>query len=82
MEKKKELCIEVDGILYERIPVKTHVIKYGDDIVEVVDSYTKDLLIDGDYVFISEKCVACTQNRAIPLKDIKQIGRASCRERV
>lgn len=71
MEKKKELCIEVDGILYERIPVKTHVIKYGDDIVEVVDSYTKDLLIDGDYVFISEKCVACTQNRAIPLKNIK-----------
>lgn len=71
MDKKKELYIEVDGILYERIPVKTHVIKYGDDIVEVVDSYTKDLLIDGDYVFISEKCVACTQNRAIPLKDIK-----------
>ena len=70
-DKEKELVIEVDGIKYERIPVKTHVVKYGDDIVEVVKKYTMDKLIDGDFVFISEKCVACTQNRAIPLSEIK-----------
>lgn len=68
--KIKNEIITVEGINYKRIPVKTHVVKYGDDIVEVVDQYTSPLLEDGDYVFISEKCVACTQNRAIPLKDI------------
>ena len=67
----KDRYIVVDGISYARIPVKTHVIKYGDDIVEVADRYTKDVLQDGDWVFISEKSVACTQkDRAIPLKDI------------
>lgn len=70
MNKKKERFIEVDGVSYERIPVKTHVVTNQDDIVEVVDKYTKPFLEDGDYIFISEKCVACTQNRAIPLEDI------------
>ncbi len=70
MNKKKERFIEVDGVRYERIPVKTHVVGNDDDIVEVVDRYTKPLLEDGDYIFISEKCVACTQNRAIPLDQI------------
>ena len=71
-DEVKDLYIEVDGAKYARIPVKTHVIKYGDDIVEVVDRYTKDKLQAGDWVFVSEKSVACTQkDRAIPLKDIK-----------
>lgn len=69
-DSKKELIINVDGIDYERIPVKTHVVKYGDDIIEVVKKYTDGLLKSGDMIFISEKCVACTQNRAIPLSEI------------
>ncbi|MGN1054041.1 MAG: coenzyme F420-0:L-glutamate ligase [Erysipelotrichaceae bacterium] len=69
-DSKKELIINVDGTDYERIPVKTHVVKYGDDIIEVVKKYTDGLLKSGDMVFISEKCVACTQNRAIPLNEI------------
>lgn len=69
-DSKKELIINVDGTDYERIPVKTHVVKYGDDIIEVVRKYTDGLLKSGDMVFISEKCVACTQNRAIPLNEI------------
>ena len=67
----KKAIIEVDGEQYERIPVKTHVVTKEDNIVDVVKRYTKDLTQDGDIIFISEKCVACTQNRAIPLKDIK-----------
>lgn len=69
-DPKKELVINVDGIDYERIPVKTHVVKYGDNIIEVVKKYTEGKLNDGDMIFISEKCVACTQNRAIPLSEI------------
>ena len=69
--QNKEAIITVDGKEYERIPVKTHVVTKDDNIVDVVSKYTSPLLKDGDIVFISEKCVACTQNRAIPLKDIK-----------
>lgn len=68
----KDLYITVDGVKYARIPVKTHVIKFGDDIADVVYQYTHDKLQDGDWLFVSEKSVACTQkDRAIPLKDIK-----------
>lgn len=68
--QNKNAIITVNGKDYERIPVKTHIVGKDDDICKVVDDYTKDKLVAGDIVFISEKCVACTQNRAIPLKDI------------
>ncbi len=70
--ENKDLVIEVNGKRYQRIPIKTHVIKYGDDIAEVVLRYAKEHLKDGDQIFISEKAVACTQkDRAIPLDEIK-----------
>lgn len=71
MSKDKSAFIEVNGKKYERVPVKTHVVTNKDDIVEVVKKYTNNKLENGDIVFISEKCVACTQNRAIPLKNIR-----------
>ncbi len=66
----KKLVCTVDGVDYLRFPVKTHLITKDDDITEVVKKYGEDLQ-DGDVVFISEKAVACTQNRAIPMADIK-----------
>ena len=76
--KDKNLLIEVDGLNYKRIPIKTHLIKYGDDIVEVVSAYTKDHIKEGDWLFISEKAVACTQkDRAIPIEEIKPSKLAS-----
>lgn len=69
-EGKKEL-IEVDGVCYARLPLRTHVIGDQDKITEVAVQYAKPYLQDGDVLFISEKAVACTQKRAIPMKDIK-----------
>lgn len=69
-EGKNEL-IEVDGVSYHRLPIKTHVVTDEDDIVEVAEQYAGAHLQDGDILFISEKCVACSQKRAIFLKDIK-----------
>ncbi|WP_197068328.1 coenzyme F420-0:L-glutamate ligase [Candidatus Soleaferrea massiliensis] len=63
--------IEVDGKKYQRLPIKTHVITDSDKIDEVVDKYAVEFLQDGDILFITEKIVACTQHRAIPMKDIK-----------
>lgn len=62
----------IDGVSYLRLPIKTHLITDKDDIVAVAEQYGLPVLAEQDDVlFISEKCVACTQGRAIPLKDIK-----------
>ena len=69
--ENKNLVIEVDGVRYERYPIKTHVVTDADDIRDVAEKYAKELMQEGDVLFISEKCVACTQRRAIPMEEIK-----------
>ena len=67
----KNEIIEVDGVRYRRLPIVTHLITDQDNICDVAESYGKPVLSEPDDVlFISEKCVACTQKRAIPLEDI------------
>ena len=67
----KNLVRTVDGVDYLRIPVKTHLITKEDNMADVVLKYPKDKMQEGDILFISEKAVACTQCRAIPMEDIK-----------
>lgn len=69
--ENKNLVIEVDGAKYERYPIKTHVITAEDDIRDVAEKYAKADMQEGDILFISEKAVACTQRRAIPMDEIK-----------
>ncbi|MBU0660678.1 coenzyme F420-0:L-glutamate ligase [Patescibacteria group bacterium] len=66
----KELTIVVGGKTYERWPIKTHVITDKDDIVDVVKSYAVEHLQKGDMLFMSERVVAITQGRSIPIADI------------
>jgi F420-0:gamma-glutamyl ligase-like protein len=68
--KNKNLIIEVDGNSWERIPIKTHIIKDTDNILDVVFKYTHDILQNNDLIFISERVVAISQGRAYPIKDI------------
>lgn len=68
-EKNPE--IEYEGRKYLRIPLKTHVIKNGENILEIVEKYATSLLQEGDILFITEKAVAICQNRAYPVKSIK-----------
>lgn len=67
----KNTIIEVDGKQYERLPIKTHVITDKDKIADVAVKYVKSHIQSGDILFISEKAVACSQKRAIPLTEIK-----------
>ena len=67
----KRLVRTVDGEDWLRIPVKTHLITKEDDMADVVVRYPKPLMREGDILFISEKAVACTQSRAIPMEDIR-----------
>ena len=70
MAKKREPLRTVNGVTYERIPVKTHILLAGEDIAEIVDRYTRDLHQPGDIVVVAESPTAITQGRAIPEKDI------------
>ena len=66
----KNLIRTVDGVDYQRIPLKTHLITKDDKMEDVINKYAKAFMQPGDILFISEKAVACTQNRAIPMEDI------------
>lgn len=69
-EGKNDIIV-VDGVQYQRLPIKTHLITDKDNILDVAEKYgSENLSQPGDILFISEKCVACTQRRAIPLEDI------------
>lgn len=67
----KHGIMEVDGVCYLRLPIRTHLITEKDHICDVAQQYGSPLLQPGDVLFISEKCVACTQRRAIPMAEIK-----------
>ena len=66
----KNTTITVEGKDYMRLPIKTHVVTENDKIADVAEKYAKEHMVEGDILFISEKCVACSQKRAIPLTEI------------
>lgn len=69
--QEKQLLLQVDGVNYLRIPIKTHVLTKEDDIVGVIRNYVPSIAKEGDLLFVSEKATAITQGRAILLEEIK-----------
>jgi hypothetical protein len=55
----------------QKIPIKTHVVTYGDDIVEVVDRYSKPHRQERDVIIVSSKVVSICQGRTVSFDDIK-----------
>jgi F420-0:gamma-glutamyl ligase len=68
---RRQLEIQVGGRTYARLPVRTHVVTEADDIVEVLARYAGPMVEPGDILFVSEKVVAITQGRAIPVEKIR-----------
>lgn len=66
----KSLTVEVNGVVYERLPIKTRLVVRDDDIVQVVSEYAADVVRDGDILFVTEKIVGITQGRAYPIDEI------------
>ncbi|HPK03262.1 MAG TPA: hypothetical protein PLS90_12485 [Candidatus Sumerlaeota bacterium] len=71
MAKQRNPLITVDGRRWRRIPIRTHRVTREDDIVELCDRYSRELRQAGDILFVSEKVVAVTQGRAIPVSEIR-----------
>jgi F420-0:gamma-glutamyl ligase len=57
-----EKIIAVGHSRYERIPVRTHKITFGEALVPVLQRYLSPLTKKGDWVAISEKVVSVSQN--------------------
>lgn len=66
----KNESIDVDGVQVKRLAVRTHVVTPADDIADVAKKYAAPHMTDGDILVCSEKSVACSQKRAIPVADI------------
>ncbi|MGK2855056.1 MAG: coenzyme F420-0:L-glutamate ligase [Microbacteriaceae bacterium] len=66
----KSVEITVDGVRYQRIPIKTRVFFDGDDLSALVTGYAGELLRDGDILFVTEKIVAISQGRSYPVSSI------------
>jgi len=73
---EKKLTIVVGNDHYARLPIKTQVVKEGDDMKTLVREYALPHFQDGDLLFISERIVAIAQGRAYPIKDIHPSGLA------
>jgi hypothetical protein len=68
----KKLEIEVNGVTYLRLPIKTRLITMRDtDILPIADEYLRPHLKEGDLIFVSEKALTITQGRVVDMSDIK-----------
>jgi len=69
--EKKALEIVVNGEKYLRHAIKTHYVTVGENYLDIVEKYVKDIYREGDILSISEKIIALCQGRVIYKKDIK-----------
>jgi len=69
--ENKALEMNINGIIYDRYPVVTHVITKDDTLETAFVAYLQPHVRQQDIVFISERAVACTQARAIRMVDIQ-----------
>ena len=67
----RALLATLDGVVYARHPVRTHLVTAADDAVEVVRRYAAPLGSDVAFVAVSERMVAITQGRSHPMSSIR-----------
>jgi hypothetical protein len=67
----RELHAAIDGVVYARQPVRSHLVTAADDAAEVLRRYVTDLDEDVALVAVSERMVAITQGRSHRMVDIR-----------
>ena len=68
--------IEVDGVAWERVLVRTHWIDVGEDILTVVRHYLGPIARPGDCAILSEKATVIATGGAIPAAEVEAGGLA------
>ena len=64
-------AVRVDGELYSRLCIKTPLVTCGVNLEGFVQEYAEPFLQPGDILIITEKIVAITQGRAMPVEKIR-----------
>jgi hypothetical protein len=67
----RALHASIDGVVYARRPVRTHLVTADDVAAEVARRYAAPLGDDVALVAVSERMVAITQGRSHPMVDIR-----------
>jgi hypothetical protein len=67
----RALLASIDGSVYARHPVRTHLVTEADDAASVVARYVGPLGADVVLVAVSERMVAITQGRSYPMTSIR-----------
>ena len=68
---EKPLTLTIDGKEYYRCPIRTKLVKVGDNLSQLVEEYVLPYFQGGDCVYISEKIVSLCQRDIIPKEDVK-----------
>ena len=63
--------VEVSGTKYQRIPVKTHKVSFGEDLTGLLKKYASPRMKAGDWLAVSEKVVSVAQNNVRHLSTVK-----------
>jgi hypothetical protein len=66
-----ERFITVSAIRYERIPIQTHLIKFGEKLLPLLEQYVLGRAKKGDWLAISEKVVSVSQNNVRHISTVK-----------
>jgi hypothetical protein len=77
----RALHASLNGVVYARHPVRTHLVTAADDALEVVRRYVGELGADVRLVSVSERMVAITQARSYPISEIRPSRLARLLER-
>ena len=77
----KNLTITTDRGIFARYPIRTHVVRCGEDLHGIMREYVLGKTQPDDLLFISEKIIAICQNRAFDIDDIhpSQLANLLCR---
>ena len=64
--------ITVDGIIYERFPIKVpQLLAFGEDLNNVLIEFVKPHFKSGDWLALSEKLISISQNRVRHISTVK-----------
>lgn len=63
--------VTINGCVYERIPIKTHLIQFGEDLLSLIQKYVLPKFEEGDWIAISEKVVSVCQNNVRHISTVK-----------
>ena len=67
----KSSLVSLQNNTYERIPIKTHLISFGEDLLSIIQKYVLPNFKEGDWIAVSEKVVSVCQNNVRHISTVK-----------